>query len=133
MLTLAVDLSEQPALTCSVIHALSGWMPSLISHSPENVIYGVSSEEFEGQQATYGLMQFTGLQARQNEFSGQFSELLDAKLNLETGIPILQDCMKRGNRPEVGLLLYLGSSRGSMTQGILNLIPAYEKLISERP
>lgn len=135
MLSFAVDLSVRvpPQLTCSIIHVLSGWMPSTVNQSPENAIYGLPEPEFLGQQANYGLMQFSGLQARQNDYKGAFNDLFDAELNIKVGTSILELYVKTSSRVESALLLYLGRGRNYFIPQILGFLPHYEKLISERP
>ena len=132
---MAVDLSVNvpPAITCSVIHALSEWLPNTVNYSPADALYGLPGPEFDGRQSTYGLMQFSGLQARQHAFLGDFKELLDAKTNLEVGIGILEACFKVCARPETALVIYLGRSRCGEIPAILSVIQRYEQLISERP
>lgn len=112
-----------PALACSIIHALSQWQPNTAN---------VAGSERDSE--TWGLFQFTSQQARQHGYKAELPALLDVGLNIELGVKILRSCLQiANNRVEQALLLYLGRSRVSLIPGIVALLPAYWELISQRP
>lgn len=139
MLTLVIDQSTKaeidPALACSVVHVLSAWMPAMINHSPNEMIPGFDLPEHEanGQQATFGLFQFTGMQARQAGYKGGLNDLLDPSQNIPMGVEILRNSLRVTPKLETGLIVYLGRGRALMTSQILWMVEPYERLITQRP
>lgn len=111
-----------PALACSIIHAMSQWIPATVNAlEPET-------------DATYGLFQFSGQQARQAGYKGELKNLIDAQLNIELGTQLLRESLeKANNRAEAALLSFLGRSRAQMIPGIVAMIPQYERLIGSMP
>lgn len=128
LLSMVLDAAKDmdTSLPCSIIHALSQWQPNT-----KNV---VSSDFPNGDNTTWGLFQFTGQQARQHEYKGELTSLIEVELNIQIGLKILRNCLAiANNRVEQALLLYLGRSRAMMVPSIVALLPAYWELISRRP
>lgn len=124
ILTLLLDASDgtDPALACSIIHALSQWQPNTKNVS--------GSDDTE----TWGLFQFTTQQARQHGYKGELLQLLEVELNIKLGLEIMRNSLEiANNTADKALLLYLGRSRAGMIHGILALIPLYNELIEARP
>lgn len=123
-----------PALACAIVHQLSQWLPATINHAPDSILpnFDLPVEELNGQQTTYGLLQFTGQQARNAGFKGQFAELIDPDLNVTLGMEILAEALRLTSKREVGLIIYLGRSRANIVPSIVSMIHPYEELIAKR-
>ena len=124
-LTMLLDAADgtDPALACSIIHALSQWQPNTTN---------VAGSEKDSE--TWGLFQFTSQQARQSGYKGDLPQLLEVGLNIQIGLDLLRNSLTIANNyADKALLLYLGRSRVMLIPGIMSLIPLYEKLIAARP
>jgi hypothetical protein len=139
LLSLTIDRSVEagidPALASAVVHVLSSWLPSQINHSPSDIFPGLDLDfaEQAGQQSTFGLFQFTGMQARNVGYKGLFNDLLEPQTNIEMGIGILRDSLRVTPKLETGLIVYLGRGRALQTSQILSWIEPYRELIAQRP
>lgn len=132
MLSMTIDQTKDHApLVCALIQVLSEWQPATVNHSPEDYVPYVNEEP--EQLGTYGLMQFTGRQARESGYKGKLSDLIDPPVNLGVGIAVLRDALSRTPKLESGLTIYLGRARANLIPAIVGLISAYEKLLAERP
>jgi hypothetical protein len=139
LLSLVIDQSTKaeidPALACALVHSVSAWFPASMSHSPNELLPGfdMPAEEANGQQTTFGLFQFTGMQARQKGYTGAFQDLLEPATNIELGVGILRDSLRVTPKLETGLIVYLGRGRALQTLEILSWIEPYRELIAQRP
>jgi hypothetical protein len=139
LLSLVIDQSTKaeidPALTCALVHSVSQWFPASMNHAPSDLVPGfdLSAEEGAGQQMTFGLFQFTGMQARQKGYTGAFQDLLEPATNIELGVGILRDSLRVTPKLETGLIVYLGRGRALMAPSVLSWVEPYRELIAQRP
>jgi hypothetical protein len=123
-----------PCIPCAIIEVISQWHPEKIApHDTvsSNPSLSYNPQEFYIVASSIGLMQFTGLQARNLDYNQTLEELCEPKLNVEIGCKLLQQSLSATtDRLERALIVMYGYRIATMIPRVMSKLKPYHDFLN---